>query len=133
MEIILSFKVYHPSYGSFFTSASTYLLKKTSGFTSSNTIFEKMRVSNLGHITHLSSYRQPVVSQSLMGVMPLLWKHGGLHLSEGRQFQTLWPTCSQQNDGFFPKHGWQFRVNVVFQTVLTRNEVYKISFGIICG
>jgi len=37
-------------------------------------------------------------------------------------------TCSLHN-GSFPKHVWHFRVNVVFQTLHTKNAQYKISFG----
>ena len=44
------------------------------------------------------------------------------------------PTCSPHNDGSFPKHVWQFRVNIIFQTLPTRNAQYIISFGMkICA
>ena len=134
MEVTLYFKVYHQSYGSSFTSVATFLQKNTSGFPSSVPHGMRVRDSPMGPIKYISSHRDPVVSQGSMGAMTLLWHQGGLDLSKGREFHPCRPTCSYLKDGYFPEQVWQFRVNVHFQTLPTRNAHYKISLGMkICA
>ena len=49
----------------------------------------------------------------------------GLNLSEGWKLCPLWHTCFLHNDGSFPKHVWNFRVNVVAQKLNHRITQHK--------
>ena len=90
LEIILFLKLYHLSEGSFFTSPYTYLQKSRLGCPWYNPCCVRMRFSHMVPITHLSSYREAFVSQSLMGIMALPWKPVGLDLSEERKLCQHW-------------------------------------------
>ena len=65
-----------------------------------------------------------------------LWAHNiyvatvGMDLSNEVNFFRSGPPCSLYKDGFFHKHVWPFRVNVIFQTLhhmktLKKNHIWK--------
>ena len=91
MEIILFFKVYHPSNGSSFTLVSTYFQNNSLGCQWSNPRGVIVTFYHMGPITPLSSHREPIVSQGFMGIIPFPGQPICLDLSEGRQPHILGP------------------------------------------
>lgn len=102
MEIIPSVKFYHTSDGSSFTLVSTYLQNTSSGCTSLNPRWISVRASQQVSNTPLCSHSDAILSLGSICIMPLPWKPVGLEFSDGRHTTHSGPTCSVQNDGFFP-------------------------------
>ena len=117
METILLIKQFHTCDGFSFTSVSTYLQNNRSGCPSSNRQCVRIRASQMGSNTPLCSHGEAIVSQGLMGILPLLWQPVGLQCWDGRQTEHPGTTCSLYNDGIFHKHLQHFRVNAVVQTL----------------
>ena len=89
-EIILYIKLDHISEGSHSTSISTYLQNNSSSCLMNNPENVRVRDSQMDPNKSLYYHSESVVSQGLIGTMPLLWQEGGLGISEGRQLHQLW-------------------------------------------
>lgn len=129
LEIILFNKMYHPSYGSSFTSVSTYLQKNRSRWPSSNTWGMRVRAS------HMPSQRSSPLTEWQLGhkVWWVSCHWGGYQLAwsfqgEGNTTHSG-PTCYLHKYGSFPEHEWQFWVHSICQKLHPRNTHYKLSVG----
>ena len=124
-------KIYHQSVqyiqGSSFYLVSTYLQIMSSGCPIYNNWGGTVRASHFGPIPRLSSHRGSVVSQSMVGSVPLPWQPLGLTFSDGRQLHLL---CAH----LLSTEGWLFpwtcvRLHTVVQELLPRNTRSTISLG----
>ena len=85
LEILLIIQLSNTSNGSCFNFVSTYLQIMRSGCPRYNQLGVTVRASHFGPIPRLSSHRGSVVSQSMVGSVPLPWQPLGLNVSDGRQ------------------------------------------------
>ena len=101
LEILLIIQLSNTSNGSSFHLVSTYLQIMSSGLPMYNNRGVTVRASHFGPITRVSSHRGSVVSQCLVGSMPLPWQPLGLNFSDGRQLHLL---CAH----LLSTEGWLF-------------------------
>ena len=100
-QILLIIELSNTSNGSSFNLVSTHLQIMRSGCPMYNQLGVTVRASHFGPIPRLSSHRGSVVSQRLVGSMPLPCQPLGLNFSDGRQLHLL---CAH----LLSTEGWLF-------------------------